>query len=183
MLVPVRRIVTGHDDKGRSLVISDEISPHLKENSIQPNRGLTDLWRTFNYPPDNDGAQDAAATEVVLNPPNNGTVFRFFQIPPESASQGMGWEQRQAQHEEVFKGMGASHNRDADARHPGMHRTDTVDYIVLLQGVVTLLLDEGEVDLRPMDVVVQRGTNHAWTNRGSEPAVLAGVLMDAVSRS
>ena len=60
-----------------------------------------------------------------------------------------------------------------------MHRTRTVDYIILLQGEVTLLLDEGEVDMKPLDAVVQRGTNHAWENRGSEPAVLAGILIDA----
>jgi mannose-6-phosphate isomerase-like protein (cupin superfamily) len=76
--------------------------------------------------------------------------------------------------------MGAGHNRDANARHPGMHKTETVDYIVLLSGVVTLILDDSEVEMKPMDVVVQRGTNHSWANRGSEPAVLAGVLMDAV---
>ena len=180
MLVPVRRIVTGHDDKGRSIVVSDDVSPHQKENPVQPNRGLTDIWRTFSYPPTNHGNDDAAATEVVLNPPANGTVFRFFQIPPEAASEGMSWEERQAQHNKVFEGMGAGHNRDPGARHPGMHKTETVDYIILLQGEVTLLLDEGEIDMKPMDVVVQRGTNHAWANRGSEPAVLAGVLMDAV---
>jgi len=75
--------------------------------------------------------------------------------------------------------MGAGHNRDPNARHPNMHKTDTVDYIILLQGEVTLILDEGDVDMKPFDVVVQRGTNHAWSNRGTEPAVLAGVLIDA----
>ena len=85
MLRPVRRIVTGHDANGRSVVISDDTSPHIRENPVHPNRGLTDLWRTFEGLPSNLGAQDAAATEVVLSPPTNGTVFRFFQIPPESA--------------------------------------------------------------------------------------------------
>jgi hypothetical protein len=180
MLVPVRRIITGHDDEGRSIVLRDDISPHRKENPVQPSRGLTDIWRTFELLPDNIGDEDAAETEVVLNPPSNGTVFRFFQIPPEAQSAAKSWEERQAQANAVFQGMGAGHNRDSEARHPGMHKTDTVDYIILLSGVVTLLLDEGEVDMKPMDVVVQRGTNHAWANRGTEPAVLAGVLMDAV---
>jgi quercetin dioxygenase-like cupin family protein len=60
-----------------------------------------------------------------------------------------------------------------------MHKTRTVDYVVLLAGEVTMLLDKGEVDLKPFDVVVQRGTNHAWVNKGKEPAILAAVLVDA----
>jgi len=180
MLIPVRRIITGHDESGRSIVIHDDVSPHIRENPVQPNRGLTDIWRTFEYPPHNRGSEDAADVEVVLNPPAGGTVFRLFQIPPESASASLSWEERQAQHQAVFEGMGAGHNRDGAARHPGMHKTETVDYIILLSGVVTLILDEGEVDMKPMDVVVQRGTNHSWANRGTDPAVLAGILMDAV---
>jgi len=60
-----------------------------------------------------------------------------------------------------------------------MHTTRTVDYIVVLSGRVTLLLDKGEVELKPFDVVVQRGTNHGWVNRGDEPAVMAAILIDA----
>ena len=60
-----------------------------------------------------------------------------------------------------------------------MHKTRTVDYVILLSGEVTLLLDRGEVDLKPFDVVVQRGTNHAWVNKGKEPALIAAVLVDA----
>ena len=178
-LRPVRRIVTGHDDKGRSVLISDDASPHIRENPVHPNRGLTDLWRTFEASPSNAGTQDAAATEVVLNPPSNGTVFRFFQIPPESDVAHLSWEERQKQADAVFEGMGAAHNRDRDARHPGMHTTETVDYIILLQGEVTLVLDEGEVPMQPLDVVIQRGTNHSWVNSGTEPAVLAAILIDA----
>jgi uncharacterized cupin superfamily protein len=60
-----------------------------------------------------------------------------------------------------------------------MHQTKTVDYVILLSGEVTLLLDRGEVKLKPFDVVVQRGTNHAWINKGREPALIAAVLIDA----
>ena len=69
--------------------------------------------------------------------------------------------------------------RKDTTRHPGMHVTLTVDYIVLLSGEVTMLLDEDQVDLKPFDVVIQRGTNHAWVNYGTETAVLAAVLIDA----
>ena len=60
-----------------------------------------------------------------------------------------------------------------------MHKTETIDYIILLKGDVTLLVDKDEVELKPHDVVVQRGTNHAWINKGSEPALLIAVLIDS----
>ena len=60
-----------------------------------------------------------------------------------------------------------------------MHKTKTIDYIILLKGDVTLLLDNEEVDLKPFDVVVQRGTNHAWVNNGNEPALFIAVLIDS----
>ena len=60
-----------------------------------------------------------------------------------------------------------------------MHKTETIDYIILLKGDVTLILDEEEIDMKPFDVVVQRGTNHAWVNNGTEPALLIAVLIDS----
>ena len=75
--------------------------------------------------------------------------------------------------------MGAAEARRDTSRHPRMHATATVDYIIVLEGEVSLLLDNDERHLAPFDVVVQRGTNHAWINRGSAPALLAGILIDA----
>ena len=75
--------------------------------------------------------------------------------------------------------MGAAHERVDTSRHPAMHKTKTIDYIILLSGDVTLLLDEDEVRLKPFNVVVQRGTNHAWVNNGNEPALLIAVLIDS----
>jgi quercetin dioxygenase-like cupin family protein len=63
-----------------------------------------------------------------------------------------------------------------------MHKTQTIDYVIVLKGEVTLVLDGDERDLKPFDVVIQRGTNHAWVNRGKEPALLAVVLVDATVR-
>jgi quercetin dioxygenase-like cupin family protein len=75
--------------------------------------------------------------------------------------------------------MEATHCRPDTKRHPGMHKIRTIDYVIILSGEVTLLLDKGEVDLKPFDVVVQRGTNHAWVNKGKEPVLIAAVLIDA----
>ena len=65
------------------------------------------------------------------------------------------------------------------SKRPAMHKTETIDYIILLKGDVSLLLDEEEVRLKPFDTVVQRGTNHAWVNHGEEPALLIAVLIDS----
>lgn len=180
MLRPVRRIVTGHNEEGKAVVKIDDISPHVLENPYIKGRGLSDIWRTYESPPTNTGDGDAADTQVTLLPPKNGTVFRFFQIMPKKLLDELSPEERMKRDQELFKLFGAGDNHDAKSGQVGMHKTETVDYIVLLSGTVTLILDEGEVDMEPMDVVVQRGTNHAWENRGDEPAVLAGVLIDAV---
>jgi mannose-6-phosphate isomerase-like protein (cupin superfamily) len=179
MLRAVRRIVTGHDAEGKSVVLSDAPSPHVLENPDQEGRGLTDLWRTFAAPADNSGDGDAADTQVTLAPPSQGSVFRFFQVRPAAWDADITPEERARRDAENFAKMGASGAHDSAAAQPGMHKTDTVDYIILLSGRVSMILDDGEVDMEPMDVVIQRGTNHAWVNRGDEPAVLAGILIDA----
>lgn len=179
MLRPVRRIVTGHDGDGKSIVIHDGPSPHILENPSQQGRGLTDLWRTDSTPADNNGNGDAADRLVTLAPPSQGSVFRYFQIRPTAWDAAMTAEERAQRDAENFAKMGASAAHDHSSAQPGMHKTDTVDYIILLSGRVSLVLDDGEVEMEPLDVVVQRGTNHAWVNHGEEPAVLAGILIDA----
>ena len=80
---------------------------------------------------------------------------------------------------DAFEKIGAAHHRVDTSKHPAMHKTETIDYIILLKGDVTLVLDEEEVNLKSFDVVVQRGTNHAWVNNGKEPALLVAVLIDS----
>ena len=179
MLRPVRRVVTGHDADGKSIVLYDGIAQSILANPDRPGRGLTDLWVTETAPADNAGEVDTADRRIRLEPPGNGTVFRFFQVMPESEEAGIDAAEVERRTAAGFKNMGAAHSRVDTSRHPGMHKTATVDYIILLSGRVTMILDDGEVDLEPLDVVVQRGTNHAWINHGTEPAVLAGVLVAA----
>jgi quercetin dioxygenase-like cupin family protein len=81
----------------------------------------------------------------------------------------------------AFEAMGAAHLRIDTTRHPSMHKSHTLDYIVLLKGRVRLILDHDEVDLKPFDVVIQRGTNHAWVNLSDEPALMMAVLLDSSS--
>ena len=167
-----RRIVTGHDAAGRSVIKIDDRGAHGLGT-------LAELWITDATPADNRGEADATDRPVSLAPPTGGTTFRTFRVAPESAAAGMDPEQRAKLVRERFAAMNAADALVDTSRHPAMHKTRTVDYIILLSGRVTLLLDDDEVDLEPFDVVVQRGTNHAWVNRGTEPALLIAVLIDA----
>jgi mannose-6-phosphate isomerase-like protein (cupin superfamily) len=176
MLPGCRRVVTVNDQEGRSRIMLDGPTPHTLET--RPGRGLIDFWRTDAEPGQNGRPGDAAAVRVTIDPPAKGSVFRFFQVAPESASAHLSLEERLAAAAEVFAKMGGSHSLVDTRRHPGMHKTHTTDYIVLLKGRVRLLLDDAETDLEPFDVVVQRGTNHAWVNLGEEPALLVAVLVD-----
>jgi len=173
MLTPIRRVVTGHDARGKSVIVSDGPSPHTLTIPGHPNFGLTNLWITHGAPADNTGTADAAAAPIVLEPPPSGSIFRVVEFPPDHT---LGGFDRKA----AFDSMGAGHAMDADAsRHPGMHRTATVDYAIVLSGEIWALMDEGETLLRAGDVLVQRGTNHAWSNRGAVPCLVAFVLISA----
>ena len=161
-----RRIVTGHDAQGKSLVLIDG-----------PATPFGAFWQTKGTPADNKNAGDAAESVHTLEPEASGSIFRYAVIPPENP--GISREEREAATAKAFAQMHAEHCRPDTTRDPGMHKTKTVDYVILLSGEVTLLLDRGEVKLKPFDVVVQRGTNHAWVNNGREPALIAAVLIDA----
>jgi hypothetical protein len=173
MLKPIRRVVTGHDARGTSVILSDGPSPHVLAIPGVPTFGLTNLWVTDRTPADNTGSADGAARPVTLEPPSGGTIFRVVEFPPDATLAGF---DRTA----AFESMGAGHAMDPSAaRHPGMHRTATVDYAIVLSGEIWALLDEGETLLRAGDVLVQRGTNHAWSNRGAVPCLVAFILVSA----
>ena len=174
MLEDRRRIVTGHNASGKSVVTIDGPPARILGSDL---RGLAEIWNTDNTTVNTQDATDRADIDVVLSPIANGSKFRFFAVAPEDPS--LSDEAREARVSARFAAMGAAHERVDTSRHAAMHKTETVDYIILLSGEVTLLLDEDERDLKPFDVVVQRGTNHAWINKGEEPALLIAVLIDA----
>jgi quercetin dioxygenase-like cupin family protein len=173
MIKAIRRVVTGHDARGRSIFLSDGPSPHVLTIPGRSDFGLTNLWVTDRAPASNTGSADAGARPVVLEPPRNGTIFRVVEFPPDGAPGGF---DRKA----AFAAMGAGHAMDPDAsRHPGMHKTDTVDFALVLSGEIWALMDEGETLLRAGDTLVQRGTNHAWSNRSDQPCLVAFILVSA----
>ncbi len=174
MMKEMRRVVTGHDSKGKSIVIIDGPPATIVERG---RAGLGEIWITDGAPADNSGKKDAAKRKMKLEPPKRSSVVRFFTVAP--TPPGTSSKELEEEFAAAFKAIGGSSARVDTAQHPGMHTTRTVDYVILLDGEVTLILDREEVNLKPFDVVVQRGTNHAWANRGSKPALLVAVLIDA----
>ena len=170
----MRRIVTGHNEDGKSIVTID--GPPACSIGEEAG-GLFELWNTDGQQIDTTDSIDRADSEILLSPPDGGTKFRYFQINP--IPEGIPWEVLQDAAAEAFERMGAAQHRVDTSKHPAMHKTNTIDYIILLKGDVSLSLDEDEVKLKPFDVVVQRGTNHAWVNLGEEPALLIAVLIDS----
>lgn len=168
-----RRVVTGHDAKGRSVILMDGESPN--EYTLEKAGGLhlTELWETTSSPADNSGPRDAAEHERRIQPKGGGSVFRIIEYPPDSI------RLKTIRPEEHFSTMGAQGADPSQRPHPGMHKTDTIDYVIVLSGEIYAVMDEGEVLLRTGDCFVQRGTNHAWSNRTEEPCVLAFVLVAA----
>ena len=169
----VRRVLTGHDAQGRSTIIADGIAQNVKEIPGIPGLALTDLWETTAAPASNEGDADAAARPVRLEPPANGTLFRVVEFPPDAA-----WRKR-GNSQEAFDSIGAGHTKDRNSGDAMMHKTSTVDYAIVLKGEIHAVLEKGETLLRAGDVLVQRGTNHSWSVRGSEPALVAFILVSA----
>lgn len=173
----MRRIVTGHNALGKSIITIDGPPACSIGEDVG---GLFEIWNTDGMPIETTDNVDRADSEIILSPPANGTKFRYFQINP--TPEGVPWDVLQDLAAQAFDRIGAAHHRIDTSKHPAMHKTETIDYIILLKGDVSLLLDEEEVRLEPFDTVVQRGTNHAWVNHGDEPALLIAVLIDSELR-
>ncbi len=177
-LPPARRIVTANDSHGRSYIAEDGPAPAVQTMPGREGYRNNNLWRTVGSPAQVDAADSSLEHRGVL-PPAGGTVLRVIDIPPEAKDP----EERRRQTEAVFAAMfaDARHNA-ADARHPGMHVTATIDYAIVLLGELVAIMDEGETLLRAGDVLIQRGTNHAWANRSDSIARIAFILIDAQHR-
>jgi quercetin dioxygenase-like cupin family protein len=171
-------VVTGHDRNGKAIVVSDGPAPAIHTNPLRPNYCSTDVWRTAATPAriEREPADPTPGPRRQM-PPKNGTVVRISEIAPEpEALRRLDPESAK----KVFAAMGneAASTYRAGGRHPMMHRTETIDYAIVLSGELTLLLDEEDVVLHAGDVVVQCGTNHAWSNRSSQVARIAFILID-----
>ena len=174
----VRRVVTGHDANGKAIVLEDGLAPAVRTNPHRPGHISVDLWKTSDSPVRISREEaDPTSGPKQIHPPAHGTVFRISEVPPETeATRNITPEQAQA----AFRHMGneQASTFSQNKRHPFMHRTESVDYAVVLEGEITMLLDDDEVHLKAGDVVIQRGTNHAWSNRSGKPVKMLYVLID-----
>ena len=173
-LPPIRRIVTGDGADGRSRTIEDAPASTIRTVAERPGYRSVNVWRTTQTPA-LIGDQDSTSRHQGILPPKNGTILRIIDFPPESADPA----ERQRRIQATFNGMfkDATHDKSAGA-HPGMHRTETVDYAIILEGEIWSVLDDDETLMRTGDVLIQRGTNHAWANRSQKTARIAFVLID-----
>ena len=174
----IRRIVTGHDARGKAVVISDGPSPFIHINPRDADNVSTDIWRTGETPaPIASHPAEPTLGPRRQMPQKRGTVVRINQVPPENE------QTRAMTPEDSRRAFGALGNEAAalwgkGGRHPLMHRTETIDYAIVLEGEITMVLDEEDVVLKAGDVVVQCGTAHAWSNRSNAPCTIAFVLID-----
>lgn len=176
-LPAITRVVTGHDAEGRAVVASCGPLPRVVELSAIPGTVFHEVWATDGTPAKIDNGPDPTTGPLSLPPPASGTRIRIVDIPPDTDDFLRHGAGRMAA---AFDQIGdrAASTVQADSPHPLMHRTESVDYGVVLAGELTLVLDRGEVTLRPGHVVIQRGTNHAWANRSGAVCRMLFVLVD-----
>lgn len=173
-----RRIVTGHDAEGKAIIASD--APPVRSQLVGGPGGPTfiEVWQTLETPAlIHPEPSEPEQSGLVLAPPPNATRIRVIEFPPE------GDEIRKLTGSEAlqkFQSMGGGHASTSNqgAPHPLMHRTKTVDYGIVLEGEITLIVDRGETTIRTGDIVIQNGTNHAWANRSGKICRMAFVLID-----
>jgi mannose-6-phosphate isomerase-like protein (cupin superfamily) len=173
-----RRIVTGHDADDKAIIVSDAPPAHVQLVGGPGGPTFFEVWHTLETPalihPQPDEADEA---NLMLPPPVNGTRIRVIEFPPESdAIRNL----TGAEAADKFKSMGdeSAATSQQGAPHPLMHKTKTVDYGIVLEGEITMVLDRGETTLKAGDIVIQNGTNHAWANRSGAICRMAFVLID-----
>ena len=169
----VRRLVTGHDAAGKSMFTYDGEAQSVLVVEAMGGLTVTDLWETFDAPADNTGSADNADRAVHLEPNPTGSIFRIVEFPPDAV-----WKDG-ADASAAFAAVQASHAADTGHGDPGMHKTDSVDYALVLEGEIWAVMDTDERLMRAGDALVQRGTNHAWANRTDQPCRVMFVLSGA----
>ena len=176
MSKPYRRVVTGHNAQGRSIIASD--GPPERIQAMGPNGPwLREYWNTNETPVVIDPLSgEPPESRVILAPPARGTRIRVVDIAPESAEDAALDRKASTEH---FANISAA-DAFTGGRHPMMHRTETIDYGIVLEGKIWLIVDDGETLMRAGDIAIQRGTNHAWANRSKANCRIAFVLVDGV---
>lgn len=171
MTTKIRRVVTTTNTDGKSEFLFDADSTSILE---QPGRGLTffELWETDGPEADLTSSEDAAERPIRHHPPKGGSRFRIVEFQPDEI-------QQPEIADKDFAALDASQIVVDDAEDASMHRNETVDYNIILQGEIYAVTDAGETLLKQGDVLVQRGTAHTWHNRSGKPCLFASVMVSA----
>ena len=181
----MRRVVTGHNKDGKAIITHDGPSPTIAEfANYHPGYRIHELWFTSPHPKLLTGDEDPAIKVDHFIPALGETRFMIMELPPDAEVEEMikigaiDFDKAMADFFQKMPDMAAANDPD----HPGMHITDSIDYIIVLSGEVWCELDDGlEIHLKPSDTLVQCGTRHVWRNQGDKPCVMAGVMV-GVSR-
>lgn len=176
----MRRVVTGHDNEGRSIIVSDGTPPRTKEYRSLPGIALSIAWATEPGQPVSRTGTDTTAEVKSIVPVPGGTCLTVMTFPPDAslASPDIDWAGFAAEHLQNAPGLAERFEPD------GMHTTPTVDYVLVVEGEICLETDGGQfIPLMQGDIVVQNGTRHGWRNRSDKPAVIAAVLVGATSEA
>ena len=166
-----RRIVTGHDAQGKAIVVYD--APVQAKRRATGGNGMTLLWTTNEFPLDANASTDRALGHNGVPPTPNGTVLRIVDFAP-TPTGGYG----AVDHHQILLNMGIDPATQGYGRHENTHRPRTIDYAIMLDGEIDMLLDDTEVHVKAGDVLVQQGTNHAWVNNSGKPCRIAFILID-----
>lgn len=177
----VRRVVTGHDRSGKAIIVSDGVTPVVHTVPLRPGYSMSEIWATYSTPAVIDPLGEPTDRPRSLEPPSNGAVCRIVEFPPEAPWIG---EIDAAGAKAAFAALGSESAATYEGQqpHPLMHRTKTVDFGIVLAGEIYLVLDDSETLCKAGDVIVQCGTNHAWSNRSDQPCRIAFILIDGTWR-
>jgi hypothetical protein len=176
----MRRVVTGHDSNGRSVVIDDGLPPRTHQFVSFPGFTSSLAWATDPGLPASRAGEDPTGKTESLLPAPGGTRLILLTLPPDAGMASPEFDGPGYGAEQMAHSPGLAETFEAD----GMHTTPTVDYTIVLDGEVWLELDNGHLThLTAGDVVIQNATRHGWRNRSDKPVTLAAILIGATTET
>jgi quercetin dioxygenase-like cupin family protein len=167
---PQRRVVAIDREAGKSSLVGDTPSPDVRFDPARPGFAIHRMWVVKDFPA--KLVCETLQLPNVLVPPPKGSVLNVFTFPPDDVWQGKVGEREVRAY---FNAVGAPNacTYSAQAPHPYMHKARTLDICIVLEGEIVLVLDKEEVLLEQGAFVINRGVNHAWSNRSGKPAVVS----------
>ena len=162
---PIRRVVTGDDEQGRSFVLYDSAAPNVNANAFKKGTAMTDIWVFQSCPAVISGTRDDGNLPFHFEPPKSGGHLRIVQSDPKPANYDPAHDKYIVPEHPPKKTEGGTWERGGQNLYTTrIHKSETLDYGILLAGERILITDDGRRVLQPGDVVVQIGSWHAWAN-------------------